>query len=116
MKIESKIKRFQEGGAMPTGQEGAPAPQGGAPEGGQPGAQQDPLAMLAQLAQEALQSKDPNKAFAVCDGLLQLIQQMIQSQGGGGGNAAPQGEPVYAKKGAKIVKIGFKKKEVSKKC
>ena len=37
--------------------------------------------MLAQMAQQALETKDPNAAFAVCEGLLQLIQQMTQ-QGG----------------------------------
>lgn len=98
MKINSKISKFQEGGAMPAEAQGAP--QGEAQEGGQ----QDPLAQLAQMAQQALQAQDPQAAFAVCEGLLQLIQQMIQAQQGGGGQQAPQEEPVYAKKGSKLQK------------
>ena len=92
MKIKSPM--FQEGGAMPT--QGAPA----APA--QEGGQQDPLAMLVQMAQQALQSQDPQAAFAVCDGLVKLVQQMMQQQGGGE-QAAPQGEPVYAK-GGKLIR------------
>lgn len=102
MKINSKISKFQEGGAMPAEAQGAP--QGEAQGAPQEGGQQDPLAQLAQMAQQALQAQDPQAAFAVCEGLLQLIQQMIQAQQGGGGQQAPQEEPVYAKKGSKLQK------------
>ena len=99
MKINSKISKFQEGGAMPTEAQGTTQ---GAPAGAE---QQDPLAQLAQMAQQALQAQDPQAAFAVCEGLLQLIQQMIQAQqGGSGGQQAPTEEPVYAKKGSKLQK------------
>ena len=98
MKIKSPI--FQDGGAIPT-QGGEAAPAQGAP---QEGGQQDPLAMLVQMAQQALQSQDHQAAFAVCDGLIKLVQQMMQQQGGGGEQAAaPQGEPVYAR-GGKLVR------------
>ena len=93
-----KLRKFQEGGAAPM-QEGAP--QEGAPQDAQQGGQ-DPIAILAQMAQQALETKDPNAAFAVCEGLLQLIQQMTQQQGGGEQAPAPEGEPVYAKKGTKL--------------
>ena len=66
-------------------------------EGG--GAEQDPLMMLAQGAMQALQSQDCQIAMQVCQGLMALIQQ---AQGGG---AAPQeegGEPVFARRGAKL--------------
>ena len=112
MKIQSKIKRFQEGGAAPAPE--AATAQPAAQQGAEQGGGKDPLAQLAQMAQQALQSKDANTAFAVCEGLLQLISQMMQSQGGG----APQvgGEPVYAKKGAKLKKVKVIKKEGMKKC
>lgn len=103
MKINSKISKFQEGGAMPTEAQGQTQ---GTTQGATGGAeQQDPLAQLAQMAQQALQTQDPQAAFAVCEGLLQLIQQMIQAQqGGSGGQQPPTEEPVYAKKGSKLQK------------
>ena len=88
-----KLKKFQEGGAMPPAEGGMP--QEAAPQEAQGG--QDPVAMLAQMAQQALQSKDANMAFQVCQGFLELIQQMSQGQG----EQQAQGEPVY-KKGGKI--------------
>lgn len=94
-----KLKKFQEGGAMPPAEGGMP--QEAAPQEAQGG--QDPVAMLAQMAQQALETKDPNAAFAVCEGLLQLIQQITQQ--GGGEQPAPEGEPVYAKRGAKLTMV-----------
>lgn len=96
-----KIGKFQEGGAIPAedptmaetpmeGGEGMPA--GEAPQG-----EQDPIMMLAQAAMQALQSQDCNMMAQVCQGFLQLVQQM---QGGGGAPAEePQGEPVFRKGG-----------------
>lgn len=99
MKISNKITKFQEGGAMPAPQG---APEGGAPAGG---GEQDPMAQLLQIAQQALQNKDAEAAFAVCDGLLQLV---AQAQGGQGGAPAPAagpegGAPVF-KRGGQLVK------------
>jgi len=96
MKISNKISKFQEGGAAP-----APAAQGGAPAGGE----QDPMAQILQIAQQAIQGKDCDAAMAVCDGLLQLV---AQSQGGGQGapaEGAPAdgSAPVY-KRGGKLIK------------
>ena len=98
MKINSKVPKFQEGGATPTPQDqamaaqagqptGTPAPAAGPEQGG------DPIMQLAQMAQQALQSGDGQLALAVCEGFLQLIQQM--AGGAGGPQAAPQGEPVF---------------------
>ena len=99
MKLEPKVKKFQEGGAAPApAAEPMPAEQGAAPEQG--GGEGDPLMQLAQMAAEALQSGDCNTALSVCEGFMQLVQQALQ---GGGGGEAPQGEPVY-KRGGTLVK------------
>lgn len=54
MKIESKVKKFQQGGAMPQdpAAQGAGAPEtGGAPEAGAPaGGEQDPMMQILQVA------------------------------------------------------------------
>lgn len=90
-------RKFQEGGAMPTG---APAqtPQGG----------EDPMAMLLQGAQQAVESQDCNIAMQVC--------QMFLEMAGGGSQAAPapqeaapapaEGEPVYRRGGKLLRRIG----------
>ena len=98
MKLEPKVKKFQEGGAAPApAAEPMPAEQGAAPEQG--GGEGDPLMQLAQMAAEALQSGDCNTALSVCEAFMQLIQQFTQGQAG---PEAPQGEPVY-RKGGKLV-------------
>lgn len=97
------IPKFQQGGAMP--EEGAPqegmegAPKGeteGAP-GQEQGGQQDPIMVLAQMSQEALQKQDCNMAMQVC----QMFMEMMQQAQGGAPQEAPQGEPVY-RRGGKI--------------
>lgn len=82
---EKQIKKFQEGGQVV---EAAPAPEA-AP------AQQDPIAVLAEMSMHALQNQDCQIAMQVCEGFIALIQQMQ------GGAPAPQ-EPVF-RKGGKIV-------------
>lgn len=98
MKINSKVAKFQEGGAAPAPQDRAAAapaqPQAGAESAGG-----DPIMQLAQMAQQALQAGDGQLALAVCEGFLQLIQQMA----GGAPQEAPQGEPVF-KNGGTIVR------------
>ena len=91
MKLKNK---FQEGGAMPAG---APA---AAPQGGE-----DPMAMLLQGAQQAVQSQDCQIAMQVCQMLLEL------AGGGAPAEAAPaeaapapaEGEPVY-RRGGKLLR------------
>ena len=62
MKLEPKVKKFQEGGAAPApAAEPMPAEQGAAPEQGGGGDEQ--LMQLAQMAAEALQSGDCNTAL-----------------------------------------------------
>ena len=90
-------RKFQEGGAMPAG---APA---AAPQGGE-----DPMAMLMQGAQQAIQAQDCEIAMQVCQTLLELA-------GGGGApaeaapaEAAPapaEGEPVYRRGGRLVRRI-----------
>jgi hypothetical protein len=89
-------RKFQEGGAMPAG---APA---AAPQGGE-----DPMAMLMQGAQQALESQDCEVAMQVCQMLLEL------AGGGAPAEAAPaeaapapaEGEPVYRRGGRLIRRI-----------
>lgn len=85
MKIK-EVKKFQEGGQMPAGD---PAAQG------DPNAQaQDPMTQLLQQAMQVVQTQDCGLGIQVCEALISMAQQ---SQGGG--QAAPQGEPVYKKGG-----------------
>lgn len=101
MKLEPKVKKFQEGGAAPApAAEPMPAEQGAAPEQG--GGEGDPLMQLAQMAAKALQSGDCNTALAVCEGFMQLLQEASQRQGG---EAAPQGEPVYKRGGTLVRRV-----------
>ena len=91
MKLKNK---FQEGGAMPAG---APA---AAPQGGE-----DPMAMLMQGAEQAVQAQDCQIAMQVCQMLLEL------AGGGAPAEAAPaeaapapaEGEPVY-RRGGKLLR------------
>lgn len=101
MKLEPKVKKFQEGGAAPApAAEPMPAEQGASQ--GQGGGEGDPLMQLAQMAAEALQSGDCNTALAVCEGFMQLVQEASQGQGG---EAAPQGEPVYKRGGTLVRRV-----------
>ena len=65
-------RKYQEGGAMPAGA----APQG--PQGGE-----DPMVMLMQGAQQAVQAQDCQIAMQVCQMLLEL------AGGGAPAEAAP---------------------------
>lgn len=101
MKLEPKVKKFQEGGAAPApAAKPMPAEQGAAPEQG--GGEGGPLMQLAQMAAEALQSGDCNTALAVCEGFMRLVQEASQRQGG---EAAPQGEPVYKRGGTLVRRV-----------
>jgi hypothetical protein len=91
-----KVKKFQEGGMAPAPEQGAPAPeQGGQPQGGGPEEQ------IAAMAQQIIEQLGPEAAAM----LAQVIMQMLQG-GGEQPQQAPQGEPVYAKQGGKLVLIG----------
>ena len=91
-------RKFQEGGAMPAG---APA---AAPQGGE-----DPMAMLMQGAQQAVEAQDCEIAMQVCQMLLEL------AGGGAPAEAAPapqeaapapaEGEPVYRRGGRLVRRI-----------
>lgn len=81
--MKVKTFKFQEGGAAPAG-----APQGA----------QDPMAVLIQGAQQAVQSNDCQVALQVCQMLLELTQQAAPAQAAPAETAAPapaEGEPVY---------------------
>lgn len=89
-----KIKKFQEGGAMPAGEA---APMG--PEGGQ-----DPLMQIAEIFAQGLQGGDCQMLAQGAEMFLQVIAQAM-GQGGPQGpvDQAPEGEPVF-KKGGKLIK------------
>ena len=75
--------------------------EGAAPEEvPQEGGGEDPLMMLAQGAMQAIQTGDCNIAMQVCQGLIQLLQQMQ-----GGAPEEPQGEPVFRKGGVLVRRI-----------
>lgn len=103
MKIESKIKKFQQGGPAPAPQDpaagGAPAEgapvEGGAPEQGGGGA----MEQILQVAMQAVQTQNCEAAMAVCQALVEA------AQGGGGPEQAPQEEPTFARNGAKLVRV-----------
>lgn len=80
-----KVLKFQEGGAAPAPAQGAPA-QGG------------PEEQLAGMAQQIIEQLGPEAAAM----LAEMIMQMLQ----GAAEQAPQGQPVYAKKGGKLTMIG----------
>lgn len=90
-----KIKRFQEGGQV------APAPQGGE-QGGAPAGGAGPEEQVMQMAQQIIQQLGPEAAAMLAQAIIEMLQ------GAGGGEAAPQGEPVYAKKGGKLVIVNRK--------
>lgn len=101
MKIQSKISRFQQGGAAPVPQdpaaggtpaEGAPM-EGGAPEGAQAGNS------IEQILRVAVQTGNCEAALAVCRTL------MSAAQGGMGPGEAPQEEPTFARNGSKLRRV-----------
>lgn len=95
MRIESKIKKFQEGGPVPAGPEAAPAPAQAPVEEGQ-----DPLQQILQVAAQAVQTQNCEAAMAVCQALIQMAQGTV-----GGSEPAPQEEPTFARQGAKLIKV-----------
>lgn len=98
MKIQSKISRFQQGGAAPVPQD--PAAGGalaeGAPEGAQAG---NPMEQILQVAAQAVQTGNCEAALAVCQTL------MSAAQGGMGPREAPQEEPTFARNGSKLRRV-----------
>lgn len=87
-----RIGKFQQGGEMPGGEGGAPAPEGGAPQGGQ-----DPMAEIIPAMQQALQANDCNGLMQICGAFLQLISD---AQG-----AQEQPQPTFARRGGRLVRI-----------
>ena len=93
---------MQQGGPAPAPQdapaaapaEGAPV-EGGAPEGGA----QDPMRQILQVAAQAVQTQNCEAAMAVCQALMQI------AQGGAAQEQAPQEEPTFARKGARLVRV-----------
>lgn len=57
----------------------------------------DPLQQILAVAAEASQTQNCEASMAVCQALLQLAQ--------GGAAPAPQEEPTFARKGAKLYRV-----------
>lgn len=101
MKLNSKVLKYQAGGEIPADpameQQGAPAPEQGAPA---PGGQDEMMAQLQQIATEIIQQMGPDAAAM----LAQMIMEMLQ---GGGGEQLPPEEqqPVYQRNGGRLVRI-----------
>ena len=83
-------------------QEGGPMPQGAAPQGGE-----DPMMMLVQGAQQALEAQD-------CEIAMQVCQMLLEMAGGGApaeaasqepAPAPAEGEPVYRRGGRLLRRI-----------
>nr|DAG95514.1 MAG TPA: hypothetical protein [Crassvirales sp.] len=104
MKIQSKISKFQQGGAAPVPQDpaagGAPAEgapmEGGAPEGAPAG---NPMEQILQVAAQAVQTGNCEAALAVCQTLMSATQR------GMGPGEAPQEEPTFARNGSKLRRV-----------
>lgn len=105
------VKKFQQGG--PVEAEGAPAeggempaegaPEGApedAPEGAPEGGGEDPIAQLTQIFAQGLQNQDCQMLAQGAQMFMELAQQMQ-----GGGQEAPQGEPVFRKGGKLAYRI-----------
>lgn len=91
-----KVNKFQEGGPMPAG--ASAAPQGG----------EDPMAMLMQGAQQAVQAQDCQIAMQVCQMLLELAGGQAAPAEAAPAEAAPapaEGEPVYRRGGRLVRRI-----------
>lgn len=100
MKIQSKISKFQQGGAAPVPQDpaagGAPA-EGAQMEGGAQAG--NPMEQILQVAAQAVQTGNCEAALAVCQTL------MSAAQGGMGPGEAPQEEPTFARNGSKLRRV-----------
>lgn len=101
-KTETKMtKKFQQGGPVdaPVDETEAPVSQEEVPEetpAEEQGQQQDPMMQLAQIFAQGLQNQDCNMLAQGAQMFLQLLEQAQ-----GGGEQAPEGEPVF-KKGGKL--------------
>lgn len=100
MKIQSKISKFQQGGAAPVPQDPAAggAPAEGAPmEGGAPAG--NPMEQILRVAAQAVQTGNCEAALAVCQAIMEA------AQGGMGPGEAPQEEPTFARNGSKLRRV-----------
>lgn len=98
MKIQPKnIRKHQTGGQMTYSDEPVQEPIE-QPTGEVTTEQsEDPMMMLTQMASQALQSQDCSIAMQACQVFLEIMQQVQ-----GGIQEESQGEPVFARNGAKL--------------
>lgn len=104
MKIESKLRRFQMGGAAPAPEQAPAGPEQGMPAGAEGAPEQggaDPMTQILQVAAQAVQTQNCEAAMTVCQALIELVSQAQ----GGAPDQAPQGEPTFARNGARLVRV-----------
>lgn len=96
---KKSVQKFQQGGPVapeaPMPAEEMPAE--AAPEGGM---EENPLVMLGEGAMQALQNQDCQTAMQVCQGLVQILQQMQEPA-----PQEPAGEPVFKKGGVLLRRV-----------
>lgn len=93
------VKKFQQGGPV-VPEEQMPAegmPVESAPEAAP---QDNPLIVLAEAAMQGLQTQDCQIMAQVCQGLLQIVQQMQEPA-----PQEPAGEPVFKKGGVLLRRV-----------
>lgn len=93
------VKKFQQGGPV-VPEEQMPAegmPVEGAPEAAP---QDNPLIVLAKAAMQGLQTQDCQIMAQVCQGLLEIVQQMQEPA-----PQEPAGEPVFKKGGVLLRRV-----------
>ena len=92
-----QTKKFQQGGSVEAPVESAPVAEAPTPEA-PAGGQEDPMVQLVQIFAQGLQNQDCQMLAQGAQMFLQLVQQAQ-----GGAPVEPQGEPVFAKNGAKLL-------------
>lgn len=96
---KKSIKRFQQGGPVAP-EETMPAEEVPVEGASEEAPQENPLIVLAEAAMRGLQTGDCQIMAQVCQGLLQIVQQMQEP--------APQeatGEPVFKKGGVLLRRV-----------
>lgn len=96
---KKSVKKFQQGGPVAPEEE-MPAEEMPAEDAPEAAPQDNPLIALAEAAMQGLQSQDCQIMAQVCQGLLEIVQQMQEP--------APQeatGEPVFKKGGVLLRRV-----------
>lgn len=96
---KKSVQKFQQGGPVTPEEQ---MPEEGMPAEGAPQAapQDNPLIALAEAAMQGLQTQDCQIMAQVCQGLLEIVQQMQEPA-----PQEPAGEPVFKKGGVLLRRV-----------